>query len=158
MIPKQYMIIAVVLACVFFFGFGYKTGGNAVRVEYQDAINQQKAEADKIIQQNIDDLLSTQAENNSIKDKLEKERQNNVKTTNDLRTKLANSGLRFKSNQCGSSSKDSLPTESNSSSDTSSTSVELPSEIGRNLRELAFDCDTLRDDYSLLYKFTQESK
>lgn len=158
MIPKQYMIIAVVLACVFCFGFGYKTGGNAVRVEYQDAINQQKAEADKLIQQNIDDLLFTQAENDAIKSKLEKERQDNVKTTNDLRTKLANSGLRFKSNQCGSDGKNALPTESNSSSNTSTASIELPSEIARNLRELAFDCDTLRDDYTLLYNFTQEAK
>lgn len=158
MIPKQYLIIAVVLICVFSFGFGYKTGGNAIRVEYQASIDQQKAAADKIIQENIVSIEKAISENEATKQKLDNERQKNVKITNDLRIKFANNGLRFKSNQCGASGSNTMSTKSDSAIYSNSTTIELPSEITRSLQELAYDCDTLKDDYTLLYNFTQETK
>lgn len=151
-------MLAAVLIAIFIFGFGYKTGGNSVRVEYQNAINVQKAEADKIIQENIAFVQKSIKDNETIKSTLEKERQANVKTTNDLRTQLANNGLRFKSNQCGASSTNTMPAKDNTASNTETASIELPAKITASLRELAYDCDTLRDDYTLLHNFLQETK
>lgn len=155
MIPKQYILIAAILACVFAFGFGYKTGGNAVRVEYQSALNDQKAIADEMIQENIKQVQSTVAENEKIKKNLEIERRANAKTTNDLRSKLANDGLRFFAS-CAKSGSNAMSTESNAADNAGAANVQLPEKIATSLRELAFDCDTLKDDYNLLYNFNQE--
>lgn len=151
--PKQNMILAVIVIAIAMFAFGYKTGGNSVRDEYQVAINKQKAEADKIIEGNINELIATQTQNNQFKLTIEKERQAHVQETNTLRAKYASTSLRFIPNPSGASDSNQMPNSANATSDTSATSVELPNEIATNLRELAYNCDTLRDDYAVLYKF-----
>jgi len=152
--PSQSMIIGVLVALILSFSFGYVTGGHSVRVEYQEAIDEQKAEADKLIQENIKQIAEVTQKNEATKQAIEKERQKNVKTTNDLRTKLANSSLRFNSSR--ESCSDTMPFENTSTDNTSATFTELPAKITTSLRELAFDCDTLRDDYNTLYQFVQE--
>lgn len=155
---KPYIIVAVLVGFLAAFGFGFRMGGNSVKVEYQEKLNKQQAEADQIIQQNIDDLLTTQAENDLIKYNLEKERQSHAKETNRIRTELASAGLRFIPTTSGQSGSNQVPNPANAAIDASAASIELPKEITSNLRELAFDCDTLRDDYQLLYQFNHGAK
>jgi hypothetical protein len=155
---KPYFAIAALIALLVVFGFGYRTGSNAVTVKYQADIAKQNAEAQQIINDNNDKLQTLQVERDTIKSKLENERQANVKTTNDLRTKLASTSLRFKSSTGGKGSTDSLSETTNTASNTNSTSTELPTTITASLRELAYDCDTLRDDYALLYNFVRDVK
>lgn len=151
--PKQNMILAVIIIAIAMFAFGYKTGGNSVRVEYQVAIDKQKAEADKLIEENLNELIATQTQNNQFKLTIEKERQAHVQETNTLRAKYASTSLRFIPNTSGSSDSNQVSDTTNATSDASATSVELPNAITTNLLELAYDCDTLRDDYAVLYKF-----
>lgn len=162
MIPKPYLIIAVLIAFIGIFSAGYigghKAGTNAQKVADQVAVDKQKAEADAIIQENIDSVLATQAENDEFKNTIEKERQTHVKETNNLRSQLATTSLRFKSDSSGACGIDKVSDPASASSNTSAAFVELPSEIATNLRQLAFDCDTLKDDYEVLYKFTNGVK
>ena len=158
MIQKNHLIaLAALLLVVVIFAFGYRTGGNAVRVEFQAALNEQKAEADQIIQENIRFVQEVVSENEAIKSKIEKERQAHVKTTHDLRNQLSSLSLRFKS-PSGASGSDAVPTKDNAASDTSAARIELPASITTSLRTIAFDCDTLRDDYEALYNFLWDIK
>lgn len=155
--PKQFQIIGAILVAVFIFGFGYKSGGNAVRVEYQTALQEQQAIANEMIQANINKVQSTIAENETIKQKLERERRTNAKTTHDLRIKLSTNSLQFTPSS-GQGGTDTMSTEGSSPSNARTAPIQLPEQITRSLQELAFDCDTLKDDYTLLYNFTQEIK
>jgi hypothetical protein len=151
---KPYLIVAGLVGFLLVFGFGYRMGGNSVKVEYQAKLNAQQVEAEKLVQENIEHVLATQAQNDLVKYNLEKERQNHVKETNRIRVLLATNSLRFIPVTSGQSSSDQVSNTTNTASNTNSTSVELPTKITANLRELAYDCDTLRDDYEILYKFS----
>lgn len=158
MIQKNYLIaLAAVLLLTAIFAFGYRTGGNAVRVEYQQKINEQQAEADQLIQENIRFIQEVVSENEAIKTKIEKERQAHVKTTHDLRTQLSAISLRFQPTG-GAGSSDAVPTKDLTASDASAASIELPTSITASLRTIAFECDTLRDDYEALYNFLWDIK
>ena len=155
---KPYLIIAALVGFLLVFGFGYRMGGNSVKVEYQAKLNAQQAQADKLIQENIDYLLATQAENDAFKQTIEKERQSHVKETSRIRSELATVSLRFKPITSGASGSDQVPSSANTANNTNTASIELPKEIAANLRELAYDCDTLRNDYEVLYKFNNGVK
>ena len=154
---KPYLSIVIVLALIAVFFYGHHVGANAVTVKYQAEIAKQNEEAQKIINDNNEKLQTLQVERDTIKSKLENERQANVKATNDLRVKLSANGLRFKSTG-GKSCTDQVSNKANTASNTDTASTELPASITASLRELAYDCDTLRDDYALLYNFVRDVK
>ncbi len=155
---KPYLIVAVLVGFLAVFGFGFRMGGNSVKVEYQAKLNAQQAQADKLIQDNIDYLLATQAENDKFKYTIDKERQVHVKETNRIRNELSTTSLRFIPSASGSSSSDKVSDTTNSASNASATTVELPKEITSHLWQLAYECDALRDDYEVLYKFNNGVK
>lgn len=155
---KPYLIVGALIMLIVSFAFGYRTGGNAVTVKYQADLARQEAEAQEIIRANFEQVQTIQAENDKIKSKLENERQINAKKTNELRVSLNANSLRFKSSTSGQGGSDQVSSQANSSSNTNSTTTELPASITASLREIAYDCDTLRDDYALLYNFTRDVK
>ncbi len=156
---KNYLIlIALAISLVASFGFGYRTGGNAVKVEYQSLIDTQKNEAEALRERNDKEIEAKNKENEAIKATIEKERQSNVKKTNDIRNQLNASGLRFKPSTSGASGADKVPSQDGTSSNSGAAKIELPASITADLRELAYDCDTLLNDYEALFNFVWDIK
>ena len=89
----------------------------------------------------------------------EKERQSNVATINDLRTRYASSGLWFSTAPAaglggGGANANSAGTDPAGHAET--TDVQLPDRIGKRLRELAYSADALVVDYKTLYDWAHD--
>ena len=142
---------------------GYDNGQLAQLAIQNEAINRvnkklsdNKAEAARLIKERQAEIDTLVAKRDELKYTLEKERANNAKITNDLRTSYANLQLRFKSASSGGSGNGSggqVSTGSEATSDSETSSCVVSDEVTTALRAIAYDCDTLRDDYKLLYDF-----
>ena len=115
-----------------------------------------KAEAAKLIKERQDEIDTLIAKRDALIFRLETERQANVKVTNDLRTKYAGLQLRFKSattTRGGIGGTDEMHVGQAATGNAETASCVISDETTTALREIAYDCDTLRDDYKLLYDF-----
>jgi hypothetical protein len=156
---KLWIYIGLIVGCL---ALGFNQGVNVQKGRDAEAIaqvNQQIADniaqASKIERESTQQVIALQQERDAFKTKLQQEHLQNVKNTNDLRTKLSSTRLRFsaKNAGCGDSGKNNVPTEGDTASDASPAQIELPEEIANDLRGIAYDCDTLKDDYTQLYDF-----
>lgn len=118
-----------------------------------DKIDANKVEANTLLQNSLNDVIALQTERDQLRTKLLKEHQNNVQTTNKLHAAYAAYSLRFTAENVGSGSGGAgkVSDKTGTASNTASTVIQLPDQIAKNLHELAYDCDSLNDDYKLLY-------
>jgi hypothetical protein len=108
---------------------------------YKADIAAQSTRVQKEAQARVDKAL---ADNLALNQQIEADHAKHSAETNALHSQLASVRLRFKSSgSCGT-----MPGTTSSPANDSSTYVELPSEIERNLRELAYSADRLKDDYA----------
>lgn len=169
---NPWIIVGVLLALAAAFAGGefdgQSRGVDKQKVEDQkqfDTINaglaKQKSDANKLYQQAQADIIALQAERDSLKGTLEKEREDNRKATDDQRAKYSGLQLRFRAAQNsgnrgnGSGTKGS---SANASSSQGTAEIQLPDKIAGDLRQLAFDADTLKDDYALCYGYVEKVK
>lgn len=161
---NPWVILGAVLALFISFGTGYeaghKGGVNAQKIADQagiDKVNAQIAENKRIAYAELansqQEVIATQVERDKFKTQLEQEHQTNVETTNKLRDAYSAYGLRFRAEveRSGASSQDGVPSEGHAASDASAPVCQLSDATTKSLRDIAYDCDTLRDDYKLLY-------
>lgn len=164
MIANPWVLLGLLLGFLVVGASGYAVGKShgvtAQKVEDQraiDSINKQlsdqKTEAAAILKRSNDDLQAARDERDGIKDQMEKQHVKDQSVTNALRDKYAGLSLRFvtKTPGCGSSGADTVPQAGGAASNTSTAVVQLPDTLARDLRQSAAACDSLKDDYKLLY-------
>lgn len=167
---NPWIILVVVLAIIGAGGGGFASGHHfgtasqkvADQVEF-DRINKQiaerKATADAMYRNAQAVIIQQAADMAQSDNQREKERQSDVKTINDLRSRYAAVGLRFSTGQVaglggcrlGASSPGTDPAGNNGAAD-----VQLPDSLARDLRSLQFEADALRIDYAILYKWAHD--
>ena len=167
---NPWIILAVVLAIVGAGGGGFVSGHHfgtasqkvADQAEY-DRINKQiaerKATADAMYRNAQAVIIQQAADREQADNQREKERQYNVKTINDLRSRYAAVGLRFATDQAsglggcrlGADGKSADPTGHDGTAE-----IQLPDQIERRLRDIAYDADALSADYALLYAWAHD--
>lgn len=167
---NPWVILAVVLAIVGAGGGGFASGHHfgtaAQKVEDQlefDRINKQiterKAVADAMYRNAQAVIIQQAADMAQADNQREKERQYNVKTINDLRSRYAAVGLRFSTGQVAGLGGCSLDTDGKSAAPTGhdgTAEIQLPDQIERRLRDIAYDADALSADYALLYAWAHD--
>ena len=160
-------VAAFAVLCIALYSFGHHNGRVGALMEDRaifDSIAKQqterKAEAAAILKKSNDDLIATLAERDSIKSKLEKEHVDNQTFTAALRDKYAGIGLRFiaKAPGCGAGSANAVPQAGEPAGNTSAAVIQLPDALAGELRASAAACDTLKDDYRLLYDWAHSAK
>lgn len=141
---------------------GYDLGQDSQKAKDQikfDQVNQersdQKAQANKLLADLQQQIITEQAQAAKFKNQLEKQRAENNQAVNDLRTQYASAGLRFtiKGSGCGDSSSGSSGSQGCSSRADAPTSIQLPETITASLRQLAFDADRLAVEYATCYAY-----
>lgn len=164
MIPNPWVILAAVLAFLGFgaasYAYGDHHGVLTQKVADKGAIDKvnkdltdQKTQAAAILKKSNDDLQVARDERDAMTKKLENEHVANQAATTALRDKYAGLGLRFvaKAPGCGSSSTNTVPQADEPAGNTSTAVIQLPDSLAGELRQSAAACDSLKDDYKLLY-------
>lgn len=162
--PLAALILMIVIAAGGFFA-GHHVGENAQKVADQaqfDGINQkladQKTEAAGILKERNAENLALMAERDQLKTDLEKTREDNRKATDDLRRKYSSVGLRFQPAQAagaGCGGRGAEGASADPSGVDAPTAVELPAALTASLRQIAYDADTLADEYRECYGYAQ---
>ncbi len=165
------ILAAVLLGAAALFGadhFGHSRGVDQQKAEDQKIFDQvnaervaQKAAANSILQAKLTEIIALQAERATLLTKLETEHAANQKATNDLRAKFAGERLRFQSakdagNRADGS--DPMPAQGDAADNASPAECVLSAEATERLRGIAYDADTLRDDYKMLYDWAHGVK
>lgn len=163
-----FFAILIAAACA---ASGYE--GHKIGVEHQQAVDQkqfdaynqqiasQKAQAAAILADANAANLKLAMDRDLLKTRLERERGAAQKITEGLRTELAGVKLRFIPDQgagCGDSGSGTASAGANPASPAAPGVMELPAEISRNLLELAFKADQLKDNYATCYAYVQQVK
>jgi hypothetical protein len=164
------LLAGLVLAIALFAGGYYKgnqAGINAEKVRtqgiidgYNQQIAEQKAEASKKAIEQREEVIALMDERDKFKKQLGEKHVENQVITNRLYDAYAAYGLRFRTEStsvgCGSGSGSGEGAEGRAASDETTTIVQLPDEITRNLRQLVRDADELNDDYKLCYGYVNK--
>lgn len=163
--PLIYLVAALAIFAAGF-GGGHRVGTNAQKVADQaqfDQINAQTATNKAIAEakyRNAQAVIIQMAADRAIaSNQREKERQSNVATINDLRTRYASNGLRFstaKTSGSGGGGSGAAVNSADPTGDTGPAEVQLPDRIGKRLRELAYSADALVVDYKTLYDWAHD--
>lgn len=124
-------------------------------------ITQQKAEAHTLLEKAMDDNLDLETQRNTLKDKIQKDREDARNKTDALTRQLAFERLRFiptEDSGCRVGGGDAQGSSPGSAGTTQAPDVLLPEAISRNLFQLALDADRLRDDYAACYAWATQVK
>ena len=125
-----------------------------------DSIAAQNNKAAQELQAATDAVITKQSENASIKLQLEQEHQTNAQITHKLNVANSTISLFFRPDNAtgrkGSGGPD-IPSP-HPTSDPTAGLVQIPDSVATNLHNLAYDCDTLSDDYTLLYNWAHSLK
>ena len=127
--------------------------------EINAEISQQKAEASEKYRTAQENNLALMTERDQLKTTLGKEHEQNRVNTAALRDKYAGTGLRYTNGTgsgVGAGGISASGSDNNPASASGSTVLQLPDAIGANLRQLAFDADTLADSYRECYGYAQQ--
>lgn len=163
--PLAVLVLMIVIAAGGF-AAGHHVGENDQKVTDQsqyDGINKQLADQKKtatdLLKTRNAENLALMVERDQLKTDLEKTREDNRKTTDDLRRKYAGVGLRFQPVEaagggCGGGRAENAGVDP-AGADVSTT-VELPAALASDLRRLAFDADTLADSYRECWGYAQQ--
>ena len=119
-------------------------------------ISDQNTEANAKYRQAQQEVIDLVVERDTLKTKLEADRASNRKVTDDLRVKYSGLQLRFRAAEtarpgCSGGGTESPP--SGTPSNPSPAECVVSGEVTADLRAIAFDADTLTDDYKLLYEW-----
>lgn len=165
------IIAALLIAMGLWFGGeyrGHSTGVAEQKVADQiqfDKINagltKQKTDAATLYQNVQASIIALQTERDTFKTQLGEQHAKDQAATDAARSRYSNLKLRFRATQgerCGGSSSGSVPGSTNPTGATGAKTVELPTAVTSNLRQLAFDADQLADNYRLCYNFTRQMK
>jgi hypothetical protein len=164
---NPWIIIAGLLLAISLFGGGYykgnQAGVNAEKVRTQGIIDgyniqiaDQKAEANKQYRDAADQALKDQRANELLTTELEKAHVQNQHDTNRLRDVYAAYSLRFRAEEDARRRDSPVGAESGQASaagDPAPAYCVVSREIDAALKSIAYDCDSLRDDYTLLYEW-----
>jgi hypothetical protein len=120
------------------------------------AITKQKSEATAKYSAKQAEVIAVMAERDQFKNQVEKERNEHRIETDALRARYAGLGLRFRPAEgagpgAGGGSAASPP--GNPAGAVAPAVVQLPDAVARNLRQLVFDADRLRDEYAACYAY-----
>jgi hypothetical protein len=146
---------------------GHSDGVDAQTVADQkefDRINgdlaQQKTDAAAILKKRNADIIAVAVQRDQLKAKLGEQHANDQAATESARRELAGERLRFSTQNagCGTGSGGTHAAGSGSTVPPATVIVELPETVARNLRQLAFDADTVRDNYALCYGYATQVK
>lgn len=165
MIP-YIVVVCVWLASLFAVGHWQNSAGmNEQKVADQkefDRINEKtaadKAAADVKYRQAQADQIALLTERDQLKTQLEKEHANNQAATDAVRNRYAGLGLRYKSAKAaGPGGGCASPTGAapDSASPDGPATFELPAALAGELRQIAYDADTLADSYRECYGYAQ---
>ena len=137
-----------------------KVADQAIFDRYETASREQETAANNLLHQKEQELIELVLDREALTNQLEKTHASAQRTTNALRGELAGERLRFaaREDSCGKSGGSTSRAGPDSASNPAPALVELPAEIEGRLRELAYDADTLRDDYALLYGWSHAVK
>lgn len=167
--PYTLIAIGVVyLASLIGVGFWqHDAGRDAQKADDQgqfDAINaklaKQTTEANARFRAAQADIIALQADRDTLKTNLAKEKQTHDKKTADLHAYYADRGLRYaaKGSGCGGSGGRAESAAGNTAGNETTAIVQLPDSITRSLRQLALAADQLADDYRLCYGYANQVK
>lgn len=129
--------------------------------QINDDLATQKSDAAAILARNMADNVALMTERDSLNTQLEKAHAQHTTDTNALRDRFAGVGLRFKPTEaagCGPGGADKVSTAASPSVPAAGADVELPTAIAGRLRQLAFDADTLADNYRMCLSWAQNAK
>lgn len=161
----------VILACLTVVGLvysvgyaGYDHGLKTQKIKDQalfDQIEQervdQKKEAAAVLANLNAKIIESQAAAAQFKNQLERQRAKSQTINDDLRSQLATKQLLFISQQeeprCGNSDPGSGSSERSSSGSDDPTVRELPTQIAKDLRQLAYEADQLVKDYAICFAY-----
>lgn len=163
------LILAAILAVIATFGIGFSSGRHAGIVDQKavdqvqfDKINrdtaEQKTQANALYRKKQDDNLALMLERDQLKTRLEKQHATNQANTAALRDKYTGLGLHFTAEapRLGNGSRCAPSPGADPASNEPAAVVQLPGEIAENLRRLAFDADSLADDYRKCYGYVEQ--
>ncbi len=145
----------------------HKAGVNAQKVadqavfdRYETASREQETAANALLHQKEQELIELVLDREALTNQLEKTHASAQRTTNALRGELAGERLRFRTlgAACREGGGGAEGTGPGAAGDAGASLQELPREIEGRLRQLAYDADTLRDDYALLYSWSHAVK
>ena len=137
-----------------------KVTDQAVFDRYETASREQETAANNLLHRKEQELVELVLDREALTNQLEKTHASAQRTTNALRGELAGERLRFRTlgAACREGGRGSEGAGPGAASNSTSSLVELPAEIEGRLRQLAYDADTLRDDYALLYSWSHAVK
>lgn len=148
--------------------FGDVRGTNQQKVADQtqfDKVNadlaKNKADAAQIYETEQAKIIALQGERDAAKTQLENEHADNEKATNALRSQLAGERLRFAAAQDTGSragGAGAMPANANPASDSTAAVCVVSDAVDADLKSIAYDADSLRDDYKLLYEWAHSLK
>lgn len=166
---NPYLILGFVLSLIAAGGTGFASGHHYGVVDQQavdqvlfDKVNQdiadQKAQANAIYRKRQDDNLALMLERDQLKTRLEKRHATNQANTAALRDKYSGLGLRFTAEapRLGNGSRCAPSPGADPASNEPAAIVQLPGEITEGLLQLAFDADSLADDYRKCYGYAEQ--
>ena len=171
MMPNPWMILAAVVAwaaSILTAGvIGLHVGEDRQQVADQkqiDATNAQisenKSEAARLMQTAQQANIDLMTQRDTLKTQLEQDHVKNQQITNNLRASYTG-GLRFAASEsagrgdCGGGT---VPQGAHAAGPAGPAYIELPDALAKDIRQLAFDCDDLRDAYTLGYDWIQTLK
>lgn len=129
--------------------------------EINAGITQQKADASEKYRTAQENNLALMTERDQLKTTLGKEHEQNRVNTAALRDKYAGAGLRYTngtSSGIGAGGISASGPGNNPASASGSAVLQIPDALTANLRQLAFDADTLADSYRECYGYANKVK
>jgi hypothetical protein len=162
---SPWTLLAGLVLAISLFGGGYYKGNqagiNAEKVRTQGIIDgynlqiaEQKAEANKQYRDAADQALKDQRKNELLTNELEKAHVQNQRDTNRLRDAYAAYSLRFHAEEDsgrGDSDHGAEGGKASAAGNATPAYCVVSREVDAALKSIAYDCDSLRDDYRLLY-------
>ena len=158
---NPYLIIVAILAILGAFAAGEFDGQDRAHTKDVAATETLKAEAAATLATETKAKFDAETALSNLIAKTEKDRET-LQTQNaaDLRTRAAGPRLQFVAQTPGrgSGGSDSASSAPGSTSDTSTTVVQLPEPLNGNLLQFAADAQSLSIDYGALYNFLHDPK
>lgn len=133
-----------------------KAADQSIFDDYNASIAKQKVEANNKLRDKNAEIVATLVERDNFKSQLETEHVKNTEITNKLAAAYSAYSLRFRAEENsrrGNGGSGSGDAKNQGPGNATTTIVQLPDEITRNLRQLAYEADQLNDDYKLCYGY-----
>jgi len=161
-------LFAALLLAVTGFGYGHHVGQVEQKAEDQQqfdkinaALTAQKAAANAAYRKAQDSTVALLAERDQLKTTLEKQHEENRRSTDALRRHFSGVGLRFRASddsRLGGVWRSAESAGVNPAVTSPAAVEQLPDALAADLRQLAFDADELSDAYRKCYGYANQVK